>query len=85
MAQSTQVITNQFNTTEQPKSTDDQIGLILGIVVAGAAGVVISAAVIVLTVMSLYNSHVKRTNIVQNDADNIYMESLDDKIFPTHI
>ncbi len=68
----------------QPTSNDDQIGLILGIVVAGSAAVIMAIGAIVLTVTSVYNSHVKRTQIIQNDAVSIGMESFD-KIFPTHV
>ena len=71
-------------TQATPTQSNDQIGLIIGIVVAGSAAVVIAIAAIVLTVMSLYNSHVKRSQIIQNDATNIHMESID-KIEPTHL
>lgn len=74
----------QFTKGNPSKGNDDQIGLILGIVVAGSAAVVIAIAAIILTVISLYNSHVKRAQIIQNAATNIHMESID-KIEPTNL
>ena len=76
MAQSTQ--------TSQPKSNEDQIGLVLGIVVAGSAAVVIVIAAMVITATTVYHSHVKRAQIIQNDAMNIRLSSFDN-ISPTHI
>ena len=74
----------QTTQTSQLASNDDQIGLILGITVAGSAAVVMIIGAIVLTATTIYNSHVKRTQIIQNDAISIGLESLDNTL-STHI
>jgi hypothetical protein len=74
----------QSTQASQATNNDDQIGLILGIVVAGSAAVVMKIAAIVLTATTIYNSHVKRTQIIQNDALSIGLEYLDQTL-STHV
>jgi beta-lactamase regulating signal transducer with metallopeptidase domain len=74
----------QSTQASQATNNDDQIGLILGIVVAGSAAVVMTIAAIVLTATTIYNSHVKRTQIIQNDALSIGLEYLDQTL-STHV